>query len=632
MPSLTVADLRGSRLHLFWVRVAVSVAMVAMIVFDITTDVPQSFGVPDRAPLGTFDYYATSLQIAMLGLVAVIWFAPRLTLLWLVPVGWLVPVSGVELPTLWRGLAVASLLVLAWMMGRSGRARSHGLPQRPVLEGAFEDSVAFRRAWPGWAVVAGFLVVAAGLLFVHHAMMVKTMDFEARAVDEVATVISYDDNYEMQLRIGAQQLTVDDPLWDERPDVGTRLPVLVDPQDAQHIVFVSSLEDPSWLVGLALVVPILGLRWGLPIILRAHRRRTLTVEGAPGVHVTLIRNADGDYRVLPVGSAAPFLNVVNIDGVIPFDGDETNDEDDGIEEEEEDSIPETDADLAAWADGFKREIDDWEDALGDDDSSELDPEEKAWMEAHVGPEVEDGEGFFMLGAWSHGSTVALLRGSGALWLAELREPRFGGGAYASQHQRAEKRSKRHRTWDGPAWERFGAVLSLWSEQNFGWLRWVVAMGVAVISVALVPLLVDWGFSDGWDGFDWVRTVVLAVGLLPWPIIALDLLPSRQVHRAAHGIARYGWVLDDVLARDRVTSVVAGDDAVGLRMQDPEDALMVVPQDVGQDLTPVQAAELIRRWLSSAPAQARSGNRPSPGLIGVMVILGGWALLILPKLR
>ncbi len=636
MHSLTVADLRGSRLHLFWVRVAVTLASVAMIVWDIATDVPESWGLPDRAPLGTLDYYATSLQIAMLALVAVLWIAPRLTLLWMVPVAWLVPISGVALPTLWRALAAACLLVLAWMTVRSGRARSHGLPHRPVLDGAFEDSAAFRRAWPGWAIMAGFLAVTAGMLFVHHAMVVETMDFEARAADEVATVISYDDeNYEVQVRIGAQQLSVDDPLWDERPDVGTRLPVLVDPEDPQHIVFVSSLEDPSWLVGLALVVPVLGLRWGLPIIVRARRRRTLMVEGAPGVQVTLVRTVEGDYRILPVGSASSFLRVVNLEGVIPFDEDETSDEDD--EDDEDDNgddaepVPETDVDLAAWADGFKREMDGWEDELEDDDFSHLAPEEKAWMEAQLGPEVEDGESFFMLGAWSHGSTVALIRHSGALWLAELREPRFGGGAHASRHRRAEKRSEGHRRWDGPAWNRLGSVLTRWSEQNFRWLRWVVAMGVAVISVLLVPLLVRWGLIDGWDGFDWVRVVVLAVGLLPWPIIALDLLPSMAVHPAGNGIARYGWILDDVLARDRVKSVVAGDEAVGLRMQDPEEALMVLPHEVGRELTPASSAELIQRWVSSAPAHAKSGNRLSPGLIGVMLILGGWALLILPLL-
>lgn len=242
------------------------------------------------------------------------------------PVAWLLPLTGVGLPMFWRALAVLCLVVLVWMLVRSRRARTGRGRRRPSVDGAFENSLAFRRAWPGWAVVTAGVAVTVGILLVHQSMLLETRAFEARATEELAEVVSYDDdNFEMKVRIGAAEFTLDEPLWDERYEVGAFLSVLVDSDEPGHIVFLAELEDLSWLPGFALTVPILGLGWGLPVILRSRRRRALMDLGSGAATVVLSQSMDNDYWIEPVDAASPRLKVVNLQGVVPLDGDDAED-------------------------------------------------------------------------------------------------------------------------------------------------------------------------------------------------------------------------------------------------------------------------------------------------------------------
>lgn len=101
---LTAVDLRRSRLHLFWLRAGMTVVVLAAIAWDLAQPTPASSQLANRAPLGSVEYATSSLQVTVLVLLVTVWIAPRLTLLWMVPVAWLLPHTGVGLPTLWRVL------------------------------------------------------------------------------------------------------------------------------------------------------------------------------------------------------------------------------------------------------------------------------------------------------------------------------------------------------------------------------------------------------------------------------------------------------------------------------------------------------------------------------------------------
>lgn len=639
---LTAADLRQSRLHLFRAQVLLSVVVVAMIIWEITRPVTASSGLADRAPLGSFEYLTSGFQITVLVLLVTVWIVPRMTLLWMVSVAWMVPLTGVEMPTMWRVLAVVCLGVLAWMLIRSHRAQPDGRRHRLAMEGEFEDSFAFRRAGWGWAAVVGGLAVTIGLLLAHQTMLAQTQAFENRATADLAEILSYDDdNLEMSVRIGSTEFTLGDPLWDVQPDVGELVPVLLDPEDPEHIVFAATPEDPSWLLGLAFAAPLPGLGWGMPIIVRSRRRRRLATAGAPASMVALTHSPEHDYEILPMNGSSPLVRVVNMQGLVPRgdvlvqglqlddDDDDGPDPSDDGDPDEDDPLPEHDWELAAWADESTREMQEWVDDLMSPDFSQLDDEDKALVEAEFGPEIDGRETFTMLGSWSHGSSVALVRSSGQVWMGEIREPRLRADGRGLRRSGSEPRRQPVAGW-GDVWVgRTMVALAAWSQRNSRWLRWVVALGVAVAGAIWVGAVVRFGVETGWDWFDWVMSVVLTVGLLPWPVIAAGSLPGPDVARARPGIAFYGFVMDVVIAPDRLVTVVPGEESVALRLRDPEDAVFLAPEEIGADLNASQAAEKLRSWSLAAPTTARSGPRPSAGVVGMVVMVAGWVVQILP---
>ncbi len=648
MHELTAADLRRSRLHLFWIQLLFTLVMASMWVaeFILTPDAPS--GVVDRFPLGSLPYVLVGLQVTAMVLMAAVWFAPVWTLVWMAPVAWLLPFGASEVPTAWRVLSLACVLALAWLWFRARRSGPDGPSRRPPFEGAFEESWAFQPALPGLLAIAASIVLAGGLLVAHQVMLGQARDFEERAETTLAEVISYDDEHtDMVIRVGDEEMMLEEPDWWEQPAVGDLVPVLVDPDDPEHVVFLVALDDPSWSVGLAAVAPLAGMWWGLPVILRARRSRELAARGAPGTLVRLASSSDGTFQLLPTDASIPLRHVINFAGLVPGkdvvdamegrDGESDDDEDD-VEYDESGSLPESDAKLALWADEVK---DMWQ-AMDDDDEtvappfSDIPEDEKAMVEADFGPDVRDGEPFVLLGSWGHGSTVALLRASGQGWMAEIREPRFQGGgrpsvpwgrSAARGTPRGGDRAVQHATvtsnetattrgrFDGAK----HAVVT-WTRRRTRWLRWVVALGVAAVGAFLLPLVVWSSFEDGFDAFQLISLGLFVLTAVSAPTIAVMATCSMGTGRSRRGLVSYGLFVDEFIAPNRLVSVIPGRDALALRLRDPEDALVVLAEDVGDDLESYGAAREVERWFSSAPADGRSARFPTPNLVATVVMV------------
>lgn len=589
----------------------------------------------DRFPLGSLAYLAGGLQITALVLIASVWISPVWTLVWMAPVAWLLPYGESAAPTQWRALALVCLAVLLLLAVRSRRAVPEGARHRVTYDGAFESSWAFQRARLGWLAVAGGVAVALGLLVAHEAMLSGARDFEERAENAVVEVVSYDsETHDMVVRLDGREFTLEEPDSWEQPAVGGLVPVLVDPRDPDEVRLLVSLEDPSWLVGLAVAAPLAGLWCGLPIILRARRRRDLIARGAPATAVRLACSDEGDFSLLPTDADVPVLHVVHFAGLVPSekvsafinDWDERS-EDPQEDDDEPEQVPESDEALAGWADGVK---DEWK-TSDDDESPHFSPgmteDEKLMAEADFGPDVRVAEPFVMLGSWGHGDTVALLRPSGQAWLAEIEEPRFSTGARpllpwartaAAGKPTSTRRARRVRPGlVGKVGDTFSALI----RSNFRWVRWTVALGTATVAALFLGGLIWNAIDDGGGFFDWLRPLVFGGVLMGMPLVVTDWVCDATTGRTRQGLASYGFLLDDIIARDRLVSVIPGQDAIAIRMKDPEDALAVFPEDVGPDLDPGQAAEELRRWFASGPADARSGRRPSPVLVaGVLQVI------------
>lgn len=630
---LTATDLRRSRLHLFWIQLLFTVVVGLLVIAEWELSPAVGLSEAVRSPLGSLPYLVVGLQTTAIALVVAVWFVPVWTLVWMVPVAWLLSYGNSEMHIQWRALGVACVAMLLWCAIRSRRAVPSGPRRRVRSRGAYRASWAFQHARLGWLGIAGGVVLATGLLVAHQVMLTAARDFEERAEHTVVEVVSHDDEYyEMVVRLDGVEITLEEPEWWEQPAAGDLVPVLVDPNDPERVVFLASLEDPSWLVGLAVAAPLAGIWFGWPIILRSRRRRDLGARGAPATMVQLACSDDGDFRLIPTDADVPIVEVVHFAGLVPrkevvaFINDwdsrfEPDDEDSDGNEDGSESLPESDEVLAGWADDVKdlwRTFDDESESACF--SADMPEDEKLMAEADFGPDVRDGEPFVLLGSWSHGSTVALLRSTGAEWLAEVREPRFTTGAqpvlpWGSAAMFRRRSSARRELPSSPGFfDKLGIGFVAWSNFNSRWLRWVVALVVAVGAALFVGLLI-WGAVDEGGGFfAWIPPVLFGVPTMAAPFVATDWMVSATTGRAALGLQSYGFLVDEIVARDRLVAVVAGESAIAIRLKEPEDALAVFPEDVGVDLTPEQAAEQVRLWFASAPADGRSGRRPSPILV------------------
>lgn len=647
---LTAADLRHSRLHLFWIQVLFTVVVGGLLLAEIIL-VPDSLpDVMDRAPLGSLPYLLVGLQITALVLLLAVWFVPIATLMWMAPSAWLFHFGGSELPNAWRLVAVACILALVWVGIRTRGGQPVGPSRRPPTAVDYDESWAYQPALPGWIGVGSSLALTAGLLVAHQFALVQTRDFEDRAEQTLAEVVSYDDGgSDMVVRIGEREVTLEEPEW-ERPDVGGRVPVLMDADDAEHVVLLAAVDDPSWWVGLAAAAPLVGVWWGLPIILRARRRRGLASRGAPARLVRLASSEDGTFRLQPTDADVPVLHVVNLAGLVPgadvaaflddFDG-ESDDSDEDFDDAEADgsgSLPESDADLALWADEVMEmwEAIDEEDEMWVPSFSDMPDGEKLMVEADFGPDVKDGEPFVMLGSLTHGSSVMLLRGSGQGWMAEINEPRFAAGRrpqfarnWSSMRKPDSEPTASEEVTPPGRFTGLKEAAAVWAHRRTPWLRWAISLGIAALAVVLLPLVVWSSVEEGLDVFEILRLASFILTAAAAPTIAVMATCSMGTGRSRRGLVSYGLVFDEIIAPHRLVSVIPGRDALALRLREPEDALMVAPEDVGDDLEPYGAAREVETWFSSAPVEGRGGRLPSPNLIAtiLIVVVAAVALLV-----
>lgn len=93
---LKVANLQRSRLELLWIRAVLSAVMVTAFLIDMVQPVTVPMAAWDRAALGSAEYAVSGLALTVMALFVTLWVAPRLTMLRLVPVVWLLPLTGME--------------------------------------------------------------------------------------------------------------------------------------------------------------------------------------------------------------------------------------------------------------------------------------------------------------------------------------------------------------------------------------------------------------------------------------------------------------------------------------------------------------------------------------------------------
>ncbi len=137
---------------------------------------------------------------------------------------------------------------------------------------------------------------------------------------------------------------------------------------------------------------------------------------------------------------------------------------------------------------------------------------------------------------------------------------------------------------------------------------------------LLPLVVWESFEDGFDVFRFLSVGVFALTAVAAPTIAVMGTCSMGTGRSRRGLVSYGVFIDEFVAPNRLVSVIPGREALALRLQDPEDALVVLPEDVGDDLEPYGAAREVEKWFSSAPADGRSARFPTPNLVATVAMV------------
>ncbi len=641
MQPLTVADVRLTRLHLFWVKLAYTLVAAGAVVAEVGHLVVSNPVPWLRSPLGSGPYLATGLLFAALMMTDLVWRIPRLALLFSVPVFWIVGYGDIAYPVLWRLMALASAVVSVWWFTRARRATPSGSPVRPPCPESLTDSWARVEPRRGWVWIAGGLVVGVALLVGLQVGLEALKQYEAEAEVAAVEVVALDEETgEGLVIIDGREVPIVEP-FRNLPEIGDEVVVLVDRSDLEFVDLVVDVKDfefvVSMVVGLAATAPLFGASRGLRPVLAARRRRSLALRGAPTRRVRL-NPIPGGYRVMAMDGAWPWLTVTDMAGTSPaedvdrfleshgfdadddeFDDDECEDGYEDGEEENDESLPD-DVGLAAWADAMKEDFDDVSGGVGID-FAEIEEMDEPLAEASFGPALQGSESFTMLGRWGPDSSVALVRDTGQVWLAELEEPRFRTGIWSALRRGSDGDE------DAPIHStRLIEELSAWGIRNFGWLRWVVHIAAAIPCVWLIP----WFISDALgepDGWVWLFVgLAVVAALLGPPLVLLGGWMERG--RSARGMVTYGLITDDVVAPDRFESVAVGRLAVAVRLRDPEDAGAVFPEHVGRDLGPEQAAARIRTWFSEARPGSRSGRRPAPaGILGA-ALLTLWVVQLL----
>ncbi|MDO5737214.1 MAG: hypothetical protein Q4P15_12145 [Propionibacteriaceae bacterium] len=631
MRELTTADLERSRLHLFWIKLGFAAVVVSLIVSDIValelSDTPWRI----RFPFWSLPYVASGALMASVGLVFVVWFVPRLALLWAVPTLWLYSYSHSAHPMLWRAGAALAGMVLLWLLWRARRAIPRGKKQVPGGSRPFKESYAYRDERDGWLMAGLGIFAALIVLVIHHFLVAGTVSFEARAMQETGVVLSYDEQEEeshMVVRIGEREVRVEDPFGSDLA-VGAMVDVLVDPEDEDYVVLANDLEDHSWLLGVAALVPVMGLGFGLPHAASARWRRRLVEQGGPARRVRVQRGPDG-LRVLPTDATWPFLELTDLQGIVPREEVDDfayggEDEDDDELDEDDEALPADDAELAAWADGMRS---DWLAEPSEIDYSELTEPEKLLAQATDGPDIEGSEHFVLLGPYGQGSSVALVQESGQVWLGEVAEPHFRAGATPT-FWRGTDAGPGGPGGQGDATRGLKGEIRAWGIKNYAWLRWVAFVVLSGPFAWIIPWAVR-DMLDDWDLFSWGILFLMVVMAFQLPLLLLsDGLYENG--RSRHGMITYGILTDEVVSPERLVSVAAGETAVGVKLRDPDDVRAVYPEHVGRGLTSEKAALQVRSWFSEASPGSRSGRLPGPGVIVPVVLVIAWGVQLLDVL-
>ncbi len=650
MHSLTVADLRGSRLHLFWIQLLFTIVAAGALIAEVLHLLLSVDGPWLRSPLGSTGYLATGLIFAPMILMEQVWRIPRVVLLWSVPIFALATYGDVGFPVLWGLMSVASAAVSLWWFVRARRSVPTGPSVRPPGPGTLAGSLAHLDSRRAWLWIVGGAALGVALFVGLHFAIGAFSQYEANSEQATVTIVGIDEESgEALVVIDGGQVPVVDPLRN-RPGIGDKVVVWVDSSDLEYVDIVTDVEDfqfvVSMLVGLAAATPLFGVARGLPTVVAARRRRSLVRHGAPARRVR-VAGGRGGLELLPMDGEWPRLRLADMAGLVPakaaqpflekYDEDEEPDEDydddpDNEVEPEEDEDPEEDwelpddATLAQWADDMKE---DFPDVFGDPDEdvfSDVEEDDKPMAEAIFGPELRGRESMVLLGPRRLDTTVALIRDSGQAWLAEIKEPNFSTGAWPALRRGGANAGGllNDRTMLG-----LNEELAAWGARNFGWLRWVVLIGFAIPSAWFIPRFVRFALEET-DGWVWLFVGLAASAslLVPFLVTVWGLMKSG---RSRHGLIMYGFFQDEVVAPDRFVSVVTGRLALALRLRDPDDYEIVFPELVGRNLTPEWAALGVRGWFGEAREGSTSGRRLGPGPIVVALMFVAWGVQLLPFL-
>lgn len=628
MQRLTARDLRRSRGHIVVIQAGWDAFLVALVFVDMDLD-PVDWA---RPALWSAPYVANGLVLAALAGAATVWLVPRATLATAVVLG---AVSGLLDPAwglMWWPLAMTAGLGLGFLVVRDARSRPRGDTVVPSTGVAFRDSWAAppsRDRWLGWGGVALAGAAALACLVAHQMMVADVAAFEARATRVVAQVTSTegpDDEIWLTVVVDGVEYEFEDPYYGDTL-VGTPVEVLID-DDGRAVLAGAGQDDPSWLLGVAAAIPLFGLAAWNRFLARGRRRERLVSNGAPGVTVRVVCNGELAL-VLPVDADWPALELVNLDGHVNRDvvtreiASQLADEEWGDAPEFEDAeepLPSSAMEVAAWADGLRAEVEAAEARA--DEPETMTSHEKAIAEAAVGPDTNGAEPFILVGGWVSGSSVALARATGQVWLAEIQEAKpFKGRRRFLREARPDTGCREDRPAAESEWR---SLLFEWAIRNVSWTRWVAAGAVALVGALFIPWVLP---TEPGDGFGIIQSVIFAVGAVCAPFWATSWAWG-EFARFRQGFGAYGLVLDEVIARDRVELIAPGGDAVGVRLRDPEGVIGLDPEVLREGASAGEAAAELRAWIDDAPAGARSGRRPSPALVATLVMLVSWAVQLL----
>lgn len=548
---------------------AVTVTLVAFIVLDLTAGL-DDFEVP---PLGTVAYYAyAALGVLFFGQVLLVILAPRVGFPTASVLGLVLALTpGVSAIGAWWLVpaVLSSWAAVRWFL--AGRT-TPTVQTRVPWEGDYASSVAYRTPVIGYAASGALVAVALLLALFHQFAVHDTQRFEAQAVPATAVVLTEpDEDGYFTAGIDGREVELDVWYLEDEPAVGDRLPVRIDPEDRDHVVLGDSPEDPSWLLGLAVLALLLTgfpyARWVRP----ARARRRLLDSGGSARSARLIDLPDS--YLLPTDGTWPVISLGPLQGTTAmseveefFEGQDDDDED-----EPEETLPTTTEELEA----FLRQ-------------TQLTPDEDALLYSAFGPDAERPLEVSVIGEPVPGGSVAIVH-RGRAWLADVGPARWRPGL-----RRRIERASRGSLRESPV----SALVSFHPQ--------ALRLAWAVASVVLCVFVVQGAVAeDDWFAGALVALCVACSG-------PLEGLAAESFTLTEGRLRLLGRLRDEVITPGRVAAMAADADFVALRVSDPDELLVLpVPVVVGRfRATGQEALTRLEQWRRLGDAGSVSGYRPS----------------------